>query len=166
MNTRPNERFLYRRTTHCAPLVTEGYKSMVNFTDSGVEMKYSQYAYGSSVVSKGGNITYVYPVPQRSAQERWTSRRSATTTLPDYTLGFVSRVHAIKFAAKLTIIGIHMPMSLMGPRRVPADLHQLMHSEEPMQTSRFSFCPATRLSVLLKSTTLGTLPIRPSLVLD
>lgn len=88
MNTRPSERFLYRRTTHCAPLVTEGYKSLVNLTDSDIEMKYSQYAYGPSAVRKD-NITYVYPVPQKSALGRWTSKRSATTALPEYTLGFV-----------------------------------------------------------------------------
>ncbi|KAF1941655.1 hypothetical protein EJ02DRAFT_512318 [Clathrospora elynae] len=87
MNTRPEERFMYRRTTHCAPLVSKGYTTSVNFTTSGVETPYTQYSYGPIYQSPNatGNASYVYP--QSSASDRLQSGKN--TGFPEYTLGMV-----------------------------------------------------------------------------
>jgi hypothetical protein len=85
MNTRPEERFLYRRTTHCAPLVTEGYKTLVNISDFGVENPYVQYSYGSYGLTSG-NVTFIYP--DRPAGEIFASKGSATR-MPECSLGSV-----------------------------------------------------------------------------
>jgi hypothetical protein len=99
MNARPEERFLYRRTTHCAPLVIEGYKSFVNFSDSGINQPYTQYSYGPAVAMRGArsNATYSYPISQRSPGDRWSENRSRTN-MPDYTLGFVVKRAFLKCA--------------------------------------------------------------------
>ncbi|KAF2800536.1 hypothetical protein K505DRAFT_400844 [Melanomma pulvis-pyrius CBS 109.77] len=62
MNARPEERFLYRRTTHCAPLVTDGYKNLVNISESGVETPYVEYSYDRHLPlsESKGNVTYTY----------------------------------------------------------------------------------------------------------
>lgn len=88
MNARPEERFFYRRTTHCAPLVTNGYTSSTNFSHLGVPTPYTQYLYGAHVPfpKNATNVTYVYP--QSAARDKFQSGRN--TLIPEYTLGFVS----------------------------------------------------------------------------
>jgi hypothetical protein len=41
MNARSGDSFLYRRTTHCAPLITAGYRSSANFSNLGVPTSYT-----------------------------------------------------------------------------------------------------------------------------
>ncbi|KAF2820131.1 hypothetical protein CC86DRAFT_429685 [Ophiobolus disseminans] len=86
MNARPEERFLYRRTTHCAPLVTNGYTSSVNFSTSGIATPHVQYLYGATLGAnpKSGNATYIYP--QSSAKDKFQSGRASL--IPEYTLGY------------------------------------------------------------------------------
>jgi hypothetical protein len=94
MNARSNERFLYRRTTHCAPLVTEGYRRSVNISDSGIIRPYTEYAYGPyTKADANSNITYSYPNPPVSRRDMWGGgNRSA---LPEYHLGSVAKVYNI-----------------------------------------------------------------------
>jgi hypothetical protein len=89
MNARPEERFLYRRTTHCAPLVSENYTSSANFSNVGVPTPYTQYLYGAKgavPIPGAENVTYVYP--QSSPRDKFQSGR--TSLIPEYTLGSVT----------------------------------------------------------------------------
>ncbi|OJD33670.1 cation diffusion facilitator family metal ion [Diplodia corticola] len=68
INTDQNGRFLYRRTLHCAPLVTEGYavkRPQMNAT--GAEEDVMQYFYGEVYARYGtpANHTYQYPIRPR-----------------------------------------------------------------------------------------------------
>ena len=87
MNARPEDRFLYRRTTHCAPLVSEGYTSTINYNNSGIPVPYIQYNYGANgpvPQPRAGNVTYVYP--QTQPKDRFQSGKASL--LPEYTLGY------------------------------------------------------------------------------
>lgn len=82
-NTPPSERFLYRRITHCAPLVSEGYTGQRNFSTPGFERPYSLYKYGAAVGSTL-NATYMYP--QNSLAEYEFSAQLASSEPADYTI--------------------------------------------------------------------------------
>jgi hypothetical protein len=61
INSPPNLRFQYRRTLHCAPLTTTGYKS--NITDT-LNRTYTRYMYGSWIVENikfNCNCSYAVP---------------------------------------------------------------------------------------------------------
>jgi hypothetical protein len=90
MNAPADKRFLYRRTTHCAPMVTEGYMRSINISDSGITRPYTEYAYGPyTKADAGSNITYSYPNPPVSRRDMWGGgNRSA---LPEYHLGLVTK---------------------------------------------------------------------------
>ncbi|KAF2447452.1 hypothetical protein P171DRAFT_330563, partial [Karstenula rhodostoma CBS 690.94] len=77
------DRFLYRRTTHCAPLVTEGYKSLAVSTGP-LPATYAQYSYGRTA-KLPENITYLYP--QLSVTDMYGKNKSRTN-IPEYTLGY------------------------------------------------------------------------------
>ncbi|KAI1173299.1 hypothetical protein F4777DRAFT_558398 [Nemania sp. FL0916] len=62
------ERSSSRYVLHCAPLVTEGYKSIVNTSDKGVMVRYN---YGWSVKGGKTNVTeqnYTYSIPDIKSQ--------------------------------------------------------------------------------------------------
>ncbi|KAL1607754.1 hypothetical protein SLS60_002690 [Paraconiothyrium brasiliense] len=86
-NAPSEKRFLYRRTTLCAPLVTEGYKGFRNFSESGAKSSYAQYSYGATLSSSDtqGNVTYIYP--QLSVTDMFGKNKSRTN-IPEYTLGY------------------------------------------------------------------------------
>lgn len=85
INSPPNERFLYRRTTHCAPLVTEGFRSYSNFSRSGFSKTYMQLSYGrQTAVHAEGNLTYIYP--QKSFEEYDFQQNRSRPASEDYTL--------------------------------------------------------------------------------
>jgi hypothetical protein len=100
MNARSEERFLYRRTTHCAPLVTAGYTSSTNLSNFGIATPYMQYSYGPVEDSPRtiGNVTYVYP--QTLARDRYQSGKITGT--PEYTLGFVIGTSVLQCEFELT----------------------------------------------------------------
>ncbi|KAJ4353322.1 uncharacterized protein N0V89_005050 [Didymosphaeria variabile] len=87
-NAPVQNRFFYRRTTHCAPLVTEGYKSIKNSSESGAKSSYAQYSYGQPLSSSDTqeNVTYIYP--QLSVTDMFGENKSRTN-IPEYTLGYV-----------------------------------------------------------------------------
>jgi hypothetical protein len=87
MNARLEDRFLYRRTTHCAPLKTAGYTSSANFSNAGVATPYTQFLYGPYEPTRDhkSNVSYTYP--QSAAMERFQPGRN--TGAPEYTLGYV-----------------------------------------------------------------------------
>ena len=85
-NTPPDERFLYRRITHCAPLVSNGYTSATNFSGNGTSTQYEQVLYGSYLqAGQSSNVTYVYPRMPLS-EYRFTS--ASSTSLADYSLRY------------------------------------------------------------------------------
>jgi hypothetical protein len=87
MNAQPEDRFLYRRTTHCAPLVSESYTSSINYNSSGAQVPYIQYNYGANgpvQQARAGNVTYVYP--QTLPKDRFQSGKASL--IPEYTLGY------------------------------------------------------------------------------
>jgi hypothetical protein len=85
-NTLPDERFSYRRITNCAPLVSKGYTSPINFSGDGMITKYEQVLYGSYFGSdQSSNATYIYPkVPL--AEYQFTS--ASSTSFADYSLRY------------------------------------------------------------------------------
>lgn len=61
LNAAPQDRFLYRRVTACAPLRTEGYSEPVNQTMGSFDFPYMTYLYGPNTHT-GANYTYDYPM--------------------------------------------------------------------------------------------------------
>jgi len=59
INAPPHERFQVRKILHCAPLVTEGYKSPYRYSANHT---FTRYHYGESTL--GNNVTYQYPDPR------------------------------------------------------------------------------------------------------
>ncbi|KAF4536316.1 Cytochrome p450 protein [Lasiodiplodia theobromae] len=90
-NAPPNRRFLYRRTTHCAPLVADGYRNISNYTapDGGdpnfFSTAYAKYYYGPRNSDLNETATYKYPLLDRfQAADRKTLSAAA-----DYSIGSV-----------------------------------------------------------------------------
>lgn len=141
MNSRPEDRFAYRRTTHCAPLVTEGYTSSINSSNSGTTKQYTQFLYGLSGPATNtvpGNITYVYP--QSSPRDKFQSGRASL--IPEYTLGYVSNIEEVWFL--LTTIATLMSMSSTAATHLIAASLLFLLSRGPMPTSLSSSFRATK----------------------
>ncbi|OJD31482.1 cytochrome p450 protein [Diplodia corticola] len=87
-NAPPDRRFLYRRTTHCAPLVADGYRNISNFTapdDPNFSTPYAKYHYGPRNSDVNETATYKYPLLDRfQAADRKTLSAAA-----DYSIGSV-----------------------------------------------------------------------------
>jgi len=71
VNAAPSNRILFRSRMHCAPLVLEGYSSLVDATDLSngnttvVDYKQMmQYYYGNAFLDQPGNLSYLYPFNQ------------------------------------------------------------------------------------------------------
>ncbi|KAI0469235.1 hypothetical protein F4859DRAFT_505535 [Xylaria cf. heliscus] len=82
INTPPENRFLFRQVSHCAPILTEGYTKLDNVSDPTKPVM--QYFYGELVgVRPGyGNFSYEQPiVPFRAHQGTWSHAQE------DYSLG-------------------------------------------------------------------------------
>jgi hypothetical protein len=95
LNTPPDQRFQYREVTHCAPLVTEGRKTLYNLTS---DRSYTQYWYGARTMSANENFTYEY-----SNDDLWLSKqlKSGGARAPDYSLRSVpTKEHALVPKAK------------------------------------------------------------------
>ncbi|OJD29408.1 cytochrome p450 protein [Diplodia corticola] len=77
LNAPPSQRFQYRRVLHCAPLITEGYKTIWNASS---DRSYTTYNYGSSSSSY---FNYTYP-----NEAVWNSSLQHAGTYPvDYAIG-------------------------------------------------------------------------------
>ncbi|KAF4545925.1 Cytochrome p450 protein [Lasiodiplodia theobromae] len=66
INTPRDQHWLYRRVTHCAPLKTEGYRESVSKLDGGLDIPYMKYFFGGRTGLGNGNLTYEYPILQKS----------------------------------------------------------------------------------------------------
>ncbi|KAH7046055.1 hypothetical protein B0J12DRAFT_576545 [Macrophomina phaseolina] len=80
-NTPPDQRFLYRRTTHCAPLTSEGHKSQSNYTghDPNFNTAYMKYFYGPKNSDVNETATYKYPlIDNRHSVEAWGTKNATT----------------------------------------------------------------------------------------
>lgn len=86
LNTPPDERFLYRRITHCAPLVSRGYTAETNFTGNGTQTTYEQVLYGSYYGATDTNVTYISP---KVPMSEYAFASAASTSLADYSLKYV-----------------------------------------------------------------------------
>ncbi|KAL9110933.1 MAG: hypothetical protein Q9227_004548 [Pyrenula ochraceoflavens] len=87
-NVPPNLQYTFKVVNHCAPLAITGHHQTFNYSD---DIQYMRYSYGqANKMSDAINFTYQYPVAS-VARDIW---EDFTTGLPDYTLGYVSRVMA------------------------------------------------------------------------
>ena len=88
-NTPPDERFLYRRITHCAPLVSDGYTGQTSFSDGETSSTYEQVLYGSyALASADSNVTFMYP---RTPLSQYEFNAANSTSTADYSLTWVDR---------------------------------------------------------------------------
>ncbi|KKY16375.1 hypothetical protein UCDDS831_g07054 [Diplodia seriata] len=87
-NAPPSRRFLYRRTTHCAPLVADGYRRVSNFTapdDPNFSTPYAKYYYGPRNSDVNETATYKYPLLNRFQA----ADRKTLSAASDYSIGSV-----------------------------------------------------------------------------
>ncbi|KAL0260139.1 hypothetical protein SLS55_005885 [Diplodia seriata] len=87
-NAPPSRRFLYRRTTHCAPLVADGYRRVSNFTapdDPNFSTPYAKYYYGLRNSGVNETATYKYPLLNRFQA----ADRKTLSAASDYSIGYV-----------------------------------------------------------------------------
>lgn len=85
LNSRPDERITFRRTTHCAPLETKGRKK--TYRDSNGK-EYVRYYFGEAIGPRGeeyDGFTYEYPV----INSQGIMDGSEIIIQPDYTLRYV-----------------------------------------------------------------------------
>ena len=82
-NTPPDERFLYRRITHCAPLVANGYTSQTNFSGNGTQTSYEQLLYGPYADTPDTNVTFMYP---QTPTSEYLFATAGSASVADYSL--------------------------------------------------------------------------------
>jgi hypothetical protein len=60
LNAPEANRFLWRRRTHCAALVTENYTDTIQFEDpdTGMRVNHTRYCYGEHLAPLSTNYTY------------------------------------------------------------------------------------------------------------
>ncbi|GME65223.1 hypothetical protein GTA08_BOTSDO13564 [Neofusicoccum parvum] len=85
LNSPPGDRFLYRRVTKCAPLVTEGYSRPFKYADDGSEGYYMRFYYGQPIYLPEGADRFIYEYPGTS-WDRFLSENSSSS-FSDYSLG-------------------------------------------------------------------------------
>lgn len=86
-NMPSDQRFQYRRTTHCAPLVSEGYKAPSNYTapDTNFDTAYMKYYYGPKTSDTNETATYKYPL----LNNQQAADRKTLSAAADYSIGSV-----------------------------------------------------------------------------
>lgn len=83
MNAPPHLRMTVRHITHCAPLVTNGYKRPYNYSK---DITYMRYYYGK-VNPKLNDLNFTYQYPELSIPQKLFERNDAA--MVDYTVGYV-----------------------------------------------------------------------------
>lgn len=81
MNAPPHLRMTLRHITHCAPLVTNGYKRRYNYSR---DISYMRYYYGK-VNPKLNDFDFTYQYPELSISQNLYERMDAA--MGDYTMG-------------------------------------------------------------------------------
>lgn len=91
LNTPPNQRFKYRRVVQCAPLVTEGYMTIVE--SSATNRSYTRYWYGQQAGS--GEKVYVYQYANDPLADLTTVNDLSKLPQPDYSIGQVQLLNCL-----------------------------------------------------------------------
>ncbi|EKG20299.1 hypothetical protein MPH_02417 [Macrophomina phaseolina MS6] len=114
-NTPPDQRFLYRRTTHCAPLTSEGHKSQSNYTghDPNFNTAYMKYFYGPKNSDVNETATYKYPL----IDNRQSADRKTLSAAADYSIGQAPSVSPPLLHQANTITTIQLRRSLGYQKR-------------------------------------------------
>ena len=86
VNVPPSLRYTFRFVTHCAPIKSNGYKQIFNYSS---ESSFMRYFYGRTMprgLSPSHNFTYTYEYPVMSNFEL-NQRTNYNSGMPDYRLG-------------------------------------------------------------------------------